>query len=141
LHLNSRPHKQQTVHDDQLVARQASIDHHAGIGRATRLHPLDRGLATLDSKHVNAFLIGNQSGLRNHHFLFRLLAFDFDSNELSIDERAGRVRERGAHKYRVGVTIDLDIDEVDGAFLLVCRAVGKTKTCFGRRRYLDTTQD
>jgi hypothetical protein len=81
-------------------------------------------------EHLDAFLIGNECGLGDHHFLFRLPAFDFDANELSIDERAGRIRESGAHKYRVGVTIDLDIDEVDAGFLLVCRAVGKPKARF-----------
>ena len=126
-YFNSRAHKQQTVHNDQLAAREPLLDHDARIGRTARLHPLDRGFAVLDREHVDPFLVGDERGLGNHYFLFRCAAFDFDANKLSVDEHAGRIGKRGAHEYRVGVAIDLDIDEVDAAFLLVCPAPGKTK--------------
>jgi hypothetical protein len=89
-------HKHQTFHDDKLAALEALIDHHAGFALAARLHAPDRGSAILDREYIDTLLVGNQRGLGDHLFLFRLAVFNFDANKLSVDERAVRIRERRA---------------------------------------------
>src|ERR1700756_1182502 len=126
-HFSTRTHKQQALDDDQLPTLKALVDHHTGIGLAARLHPLDRSFAILDGEQVDTLLVGNERGLRHHHFCFRLPVFDFDANELSVDKLAVGVRECGARQDRVGATIDLNIDKVDSAFLLIPLAVSKAK--------------
>src|SRR5579862_9416 len=109
-------HNRQAIDNDQLTTRQALLDHYAAIDLVSWLHPFDGSLAVLRREHVDAFLVCNKCGLGDHNLLFWFSVFEFNVDELPIYECSVGVRERGARENGVSATIDLDVDEIDGAF-------------------------
>ena len=107
--------------------RLQTFDDDAGIALIAWLDAPDDGFPILSGEDVNALLIGNKRRLRNHYLLLRVAKFEFEADKLPIDECTRRIWESGARQDGVGAAIDAHIDEVDAAFLLVRRAVGKSK--------------
>src|SRR3984893_185433 len=122
------PDALQSLHDDLLAPGEALIDDDAGPTFTARLDALDRGLSVLDRKNVDAALIGDQGRLGHHHFFFWCAAFKPDPHQLPVDQQSFRVRHRGAHQHRIGGAVDLHVDEVDFAQLVVGRSVGKSNS-------------
>ena len=82
------------------------------------LDALDDGLAVLDHENINARLIGDECGLRHHDLLFGRTAVEDDLHELTIDQRAFRVRQCRADKDRVGRSVHRHVHEIDLADLV-----------------------
>ena len=70
-------------------------------------------------------LIGLQRLLRDHERLLGLGGLDHGRDQLAVDEQTVRVRHPGPHLDRVGALVDLHVDEVELANLLVGGAVGE----------------
>ena len=71
VHRHPGPDVVQALDDDLFAARQPLVDDDVGAAFARRLDALDRRLAVLDHKHIDALLIGEQRCLRNDDLLIR----------------------------------------------------------------------
>src|SRR5215469_15095658 len=58
--------------DDLLAAFETVFDDSVRAALSARLHSSDRDLAVFDDEHIDALLIRNQRGLRDHDFFLRL---------------------------------------------------------------------
>src|SRR5215472_19093156 len=71
-HGRAGAHALQPLDDDELASCEALADDDARSFLAAGLHaPHDR-LPVLDDEDIDAFLIGDERGLRHHDFLLRL---------------------------------------------------------------------
>src|SRR5215467_15746337 len=113
----------QSLDDDQLAPGQSAFDNYVRATCACRLHAFDGGLAVLDDENVNAFLIGDQGGLGDDDLLLQRTAFKLDLHKLAVDQHALRIGHGGAYRHRVRGAIHRDVDEIDGAQLVVGRTV------------------
>src|SRR5216683_4333875 len=120
------PDALQSLHDDLLAPGEALINHDAGPTFAARLDALDRGLAVLDCKNIDAALIGDQGRLGHHHPFLGLAALKPDPHQLTVDQQSFRIRHGGAHQHRIGGAVDLHVDKVDFAQLVIGRSIGKS---------------
>src|SRR5205085_3569190 len=117
--------------DDELFAdRQALVDDNARPALAAELEPLHDSLAVLDHKGIDTLLIGDQGSLRHHHLLFRSVALETDSHQLSVDEPGGWIWKARAREHSVGAAIDRHVYEIDLPHLVVGGPIGKPKPDF-----------
>ena len=106
---------------------QAGFDDDAGSALLAELDAPDHGLAVVDDEDVDALLVGDQRGLRDHHLFHRRAAFEDHPHQLAVDQRALRIGDGGAQGHAVGAAIDGHVDEVDFADLVV--QWSRRKTC------------
>ena len=113
--------------DDHLVARlEARLDHdlRAGDGAQGDAPGLHLVVAA-DHQHEGAGLVDLDRRLRHREHLHRLAALDSHVDELAVDQSAIGIGERGPHRDGIGALIDLDVEEIDLARVLVRGAVGQ----------------
>src|SRR5262245_17099965 len=75
-HRRTRSHALQAIDDDQLAALETLADDDTGPGRSAGLDASYDRLAVLDHEDINAFLVGDERGLRHHHLFFRRADLD-----------------------------------------------------------------
>src|SRR5262249_24610217 len=94
---------------------------------ATGFHPADDSLVALDNEDVDALLIGDERTLRYHDLILRLASLDPNTHKLTVGQAALGIRNRPAHKHGISFAINLHVDEIDFAYLVIARTVGKTE--------------
>src|ERR1700722_1791078 len=85
-HGGAGAHRLQPFDDHLLAAVEAGVDRDAGAGLAAGLDALDDRLAVLDHEHIDAFLVGDQRGLRDDDLLVGCSGLEIDLDELAVDQ-------------------------------------------------------
>src|SRR5579872_6866748 len=96
------PQSLQSFDDDQFASGQSLLYNDAGADRGTRFDAPYLGFAVARDEDVDAFLIGNQRGLRNNDLLLGGSTLQRDADQLAVDQRKSRIGEGGAREHRVG---------------------------------------
>ena len=123
-HRHAGPHLLDALDDHPLARLQAVPDHRLRALRGAERDPPRLHLVVLaDHQHVGAGLIDLERRLRHRQHRLGRARLDPDADELAVDQQALGIGQLGAHRHRVGALVDLHVEEVDLARLVVQRAV------------------
>src|SRR4051794_15496627 len=109
----------QPLNDYELAAGEALVDDNARPAFASRLHSPDDSLAVVGDEDIDAFLIRDQSRLRNHDLVFGFVALQSDAHKLAVGQPRFAIGKCRTHQHGVRCPIHADVYEIDRALIFV----------------------
>src|SRR6476660_5924967 len=122
-HGQSRPQTLQASRGDQFATIEPFGDDDGSAHRLSNFYAPDGSLSILDDEDVDALLISDQRGLWHDDTFFRFVSFDTHLNKLTIDQPAIGIWQRSSHRDGVGRLINLDVNEINLARVLIDRSI------------------